>query len=102
MLKKTFCHIDGITVDSEKLLWDNGIAHWEDFLQKADILDCLPKGKIESIKSELPLSQNALKQKDLHYFKARLPAKEHWRLFNMGKAAYVDIETTGVSKAQQA
>lgn len=98
MLKKTFCHIEGISTDSEKLLWENGVDHWDHFYEMFDTLDCLPKGKLEKIKTELPFSQKALESKDLQYFKSRLPSKEHWRLFNIGKAAYVDIETTGISR----
>ncbi len=34
----------------------------------------------------------------MFYFKDKLPAKEHYRLAKYGRIAYVDIETTGLSK----
>lgn len=98
MLQKTFCHIPGITINSEKILWDNGIKDWDDFLQKYEELNCIPKTKLAKIKNELPTSREALTQKNLSYFKNTLDPKEHWRLFNLGKAAFVDIETTGLSR----
>lgn len=98
MLTKTFCHIKGICNDSEKILWENGIGHWDDFLQKGETLTCLPKEKLVKIKEELSVSQVALQNRDLGYFKSKLPSKEHWRLHNFGKLAFVDIETSGLSK----
>jgi uncharacterized protein YprB with RNaseH-like and TPR domain len=98
MLERTFCHIQGISPASEKLLWENGIDSWERFIEKGASLSCLPKTKLERIKSELPLSRQALENKELAYFKAMLPPKEHWRLSPLGKIAFVDIETTGLSR----
>lgn len=98
MLKRTFCHIDGITINTEKLLWDSGIGNWEHFERELTTISTLSKGKIEKIKAELPFSRNALEQNDLSYFKNRLPTKELWRLSPLGKIAYVDIETTGMSR----
>lgn len=98
MLTKTFCHVKGITLKSENLLWENGIQHWDDFLEKCEKLTFLPKSKLEKIKDELPISKKALEQKDLRYFQQALNPKEHWRLTNLGKIAFVDIETTGISR----
>ncbi len=98
MLNKTFCHIKGISINHEKLLWENGIAHWDDFNLKSAQINCLPKSKLEKIKSELDISKAALEKRDLAYFKRALPPKEHWRLAALGKIAYVDIETTGISR----
>lgn len=97
MLQNTFCHIPGITINSEKILWDHGIKHWDDFLQKYEQLQCIPKTKLIKIKNELPHSREALARKDINYFKNALNPKEHWRLSNLGKIAFVDIETTGLS-----
>ncbi len=98
MLEKTFCHIKGISTAFEKTLWDQGIEHWDNFLAKADSLENISKGKKESIKEELFLSKQALLDNNLKYFKTMLPPKEHWRLASRGKIAFVDIETTGLSK----
>lgn len=98
MLQKTFCHIPGISTNVEKLLWQSGIGSWEDFLQNCESLTCFPGQMLAKISQELILSKEAYVKKDLSYFKQRLPSKEHWRLFPLGKVAYVDIETTGLSR----
>lgn len=98
MLEKTFCHIKGISTAFEKMLWDQGITHWDHFLEKADFLEGLSKLKKDKIKEELLISKQALADNNLTYFKTTLPSKEHWRLASKGRIAFVDIETTGLSK----
>lgn len=98
MLKKTFCHIKGITIDSERLLWEKGIADWDDFLAKESGLDILTRKKLDKLKVELPASKQAFQQKNLRYFQNMLNPKEHWRLVELGKVGFIDIETTGLSK----
>jgi hypothetical protein len=99
MLEKTFCHIEGITPNSEKLLWESGITHWDHFFDQYELISCVPKRKLERIKEELPQSKIALQNNDLNYFKNTIPPKEHWRISHLGRIAYVDIETTGGSKS---
>ena len=96
MLTATFSHIEGISVNFEKQLFDAGIKHWDDFLDRMHLLTDLSKPKIEKIKNSLFASKEALQNEDFHYFKNILKPKEHWRLCKMGKVAYVDIETTGL------
>ncbi len=97
VLTKTFCHVKGVSPKTEKLLWDNGIHDWDDFSQNCDTISCIPKSKVSLIAQELPESKRALGDNDIQYFKKMLDSKEHWRLHNMGKIGYVDIETTGIS-----
>lgn len=98
MLKKTFCHVKGITKAIEKLIWDSGIENWDSFFAKAHEIKHLPENKREHIKEELTRSKQALSDGNLQYFKTLLNPKDHWRLANHGKIAFVDIETTGLSK----
>ena len=98
MLKKTFCHTNGITTETEKILWANDINSWEDFFEKYEQIDFLSQSQLNKIKTELTLSQEYLQTNNLNYFKQKLPAKEHYRLKDYGKIAFVDIETTGLSK----
>ncbi len=98
MIEKTFCHIKGISPAAEKLLWENGIHTWDRFLSKKAELSHLSQAKKDAIESELILSQKALSENNLKYFKELLNPKEHWRLASYGKIAFVDIETTGLSK----
>jgi hypothetical protein len=98
MLKKTFCHTSGITLETEKVLWANNINSWEDFFNKYEQIDFLSQSQLNKIKNELTISQEYLNTKNLNYFKQKLPNKEHYRLKDYGKIAFVDIETTGLSK----
>ena len=98
MLKKTFCHVKGITRAIEKIIWDSGIEDWNTFFAKAHEIKHLPESKRKQIEEELTRSEKALNEGNLAYFKTLLNPKEHWRLANHGKIAFVDIETTGLSK----
>lgn len=98
MIKRTFCHIDGVSQTTEELLWQEGINEWDLFLDKSSSLHFLPHSKIERMRTEIILSQEALKENNLRYFREKLIEKEHWRLLDLGKVAYVDIETTGLSR----
>ena len=98
MLQKTFRHTDGISIDTEKLLWENGIDSWEEFLIKETNLDILPQSKINKIKSELFFSKEQLENGNIKYFSDKLDSKEHWRLSNHWKICFLDIETTGLSR----
>jgi uncharacterized protein len=99
MITKTFSHIDGISSAFETHLWTSGIRQWDDFLAHKDrFAKDLPKSKLEKIEQGIFASKEALANNDHHYFKNLLKPKEHWRLCNMGKMAYVDIETTGLSR----
>ena len=98
MLKKTFCHTSGISQNTEKLLWENGIFSWNDFLERFDSINFLPDSKKEKIRTEILFSKDYLNENNINYFRDKLVGKEHYRLANFGKIAYVDIETTGLSK----
>ncbi|MBA3602416.1 MAG: ribonuclease H-like domain-containing protein [Parachlamydiaceae bacterium] len=98
MLTRTFAHIDGITSGIEKLLSERGITQWHDLLSQLHLFSEIPKTKLEKIKNGLTSSIEAFAKNDFHFFKQLLKPKEHWRLCNMGKICYVDIETTGLSK----
>ncbi len=98
MLKKTFCHTCGISAETEKILWENGVCDWNYFLENFENIDCIPKSKLEKIKTEILFSIENLNEKNLDYFREKIPAKEHYRLIDWGNIAYVDIETTGLSR----
>lgn len=98
MIQKTFCHTDGISENSEEILWKNNINSWNDFLNNFESISCLPKSKLEKIRSEILFSKEHLENNNLKYFKEKLNPKLHHRLSSYGRIAYVDIETTGLSK----
>jgi uncharacterized protein YprB with RNaseH-like and TPR domain len=98
MIQNSFSFIDGISQNTELKIKEAGIQNWNDFLEQHHELNCLPQSKLDKIKAELFFAKEAHENNDLEYFKQRVPDKEHWKLKDMGKIAYVDIETTGLSR----
>jgi uncharacterized protein YprB with RNaseH-like and TPR domain len=98
MIQNTFSFIDGVSENSELKIKESGITSWDNFLEKHHELDCLPQSKLDKIKSELFFAKEAYNNNNLNYFKQKVVDREHWKLKDMGKIAYVDIETTGLSR----
>lgn len=98
MLKKTFSHVSGVSKITEKLLWENKIDDWESFLENCESISFIPESVKNKIKSELFFSVENLEKNNLNYFKSKLPISDHWKLLEHGKVAFVDIETTGLSR----
>lgn len=99
MLKNTFCHIHGITENTEKILWQNNILCWDDFLEKKESIN-LPSSKLSKI-HEAIISHNDLYLKnDFSFFNTK--TNQHWRLWRELRkdACYLDIETTGLDKVR--
>ena len=97
MLKYTFQHIHGIGEKTEKRIWREGVATWEEFLDAHHRLS-LPQWQRDLACVELEKSLRALERRDAHYFSTKLPTALHWRLyteFNQ-RIGYLDIETTGM------
>ena len=96
MLKNTFCHISGIGLKTERQLWASGILDWEGFFQEYRLRAAIPRK--ETIHRTLESSLDHLKNNNPVYFQESMPSHLHWRLFPefREKAAYVDIETTGL------
>ena len=97
MLKHTFLHIPGIGPFTENRLWSTGFTTWEDYFQKCHLCT-LSSVKRDRITSCLEESILALNNANFNYFEALLSSGEMWRLYGelRGKAAFVDIETTGL------
>lgn len=98
MLTRALSHIDGMSVKFEEKLREMGIDGWDDILTQMHLFTELPPSKLERIRNSIQESKQALIRNDLNFFKNVLKSKEHWRLCNLGKIAYVDIETTGLSR----
>ncbi len=95
MLQRTFVHLPGIGRKSEAHFWRQGLATWEDFLTVGRVSG-LGTYRLGFLKALLRESVAHLNRPE--YFAPRLPTGEHWRLFHhfKGRAAYLDIETTGI------
>lgn len=101
MLKNTFCHIPGITPQTESLIWELGIKSWDEFLDEKNesILSKLSDQKRSIISNNIQLSLRNYENKDFSFFKL-LPKNQHWRVYEhlIDDACFLDIETTGLSK----
>lgn len=94
MLEQTFCHMPGIGVQTEMELWKAGIG----CRQAAAGHPGLPHRRADFLVEHARESLARLEAGDVAFFAARLPAREHWRLFPhfRDRIAYLDIETTGL------
>lgn len=97
MLEQCFLHLPGVGPAFCARLAQAGIRTWAEALERP--LPCGP-AKAEALRRELGLSQERLAAGDACWFGDRLTPAEQWRLFPhfRHKAAYVDIETTGLSR----
>ncbi len=101
MLNNTYIHIPGIGKGLEKKIWAQGIQTWEEFLEMEDRV-AIPSSRKARICDEVRTSSKHLAAKDHCFFSQCLPSAEHWRAYSSFSdfAAFVDIETTGLSKSR--
>jgi uncharacterized protein YprB with RNaseH-like and TPR domain len=97
MLSRTFIHLPGVGQATERKLWKAGVASWQDYLSREELLPAARRGLVAR---GLAASEERLAAGDAEWFADNLPAAESWRLAShfMARAAYVDIETTGLGE----
>jgi uncharacterized protein YprB with RNaseH-like and TPR domain len=95
MLKRTYIHLPGVGPRSEAHFWRIGLHHWEDFLGVSRVRGFSPE-RLGRLKEDL--EQCLTRVDEPAYFAARLATPEYWRLWRhfRPRAAYLDIETTGI------
>jgi len=93
VLEHTFIHIQGIGEKTERSLWQRGIRTWQDLLDYDG--SAFPRGRDHFVRKTL--EDSFRHRHDIRYFRERLPAGEHWRLYDSFReeAVYLDIETSG-------
>ncbi|MER3425053.1 MAG: hypothetical protein C4293_19285 [Nitrospiraceae bacterium] len=98
VLPRTFVHVPGIGLTTERSLWKRGISSWADFLKSYDKVK-LSLRSPRKISQFLEKSEDALRKADAAFFATHLPRREWWRLYPHfhSKAVFLDIETTGLS-----
>ena len=96
MLYSCFTHVPGVGPAFEAKLHAMGIGSWDEAL--ALPLPCGP-AKAAALRAKIEESRERLATGDARWFGNALAPKEQWRLFPhfREQAAYVDIETTGLS-----
>lgn len=92
MLSSSFLHIPKIGSKTEQRIWENGIGTIEEFIKSP--VNYPPPRTRERI-----INHVRIKSEDPHHYYDNLPSGEQWRIFKRFQkgAAYVDIETTGLS-----
>lgn len=98
MLTSTYIHASGIGAATEKQIWEAGASDWHQFLQMHTGLG-LPERKMSLLLPVIEESVERLRAEDYAYFAEHLAGREHWRCFGelANRAAFLDIETTGMS-----
>jgi uncharacterized protein YprB with RNaseH-like and TPR domain len=98
ILPRTFVHVPGIGLATERSLWENGITSWQKFLSSSHEVHPLRRSQTQACRF-IEKSQEALYKADAAFFRKHLPREEWWRLYPNfeSKAVFLDIETTGLS-----
>lgn len=101
MLNNTYIHIPGVGKGLEQKIWAQGIHTWKEFLEMEDRIS-IPSSRKARICEEVRKSAERLAAKDHCFFSQCLPSAEHWRTYYLfsDSVAFVDIETTGLSKSR--
>lgn len=101
MLNNTYIHIPGVGKGLEQKIWAQGIHTWEEFLEMEDRIP-IPSSRKAIICEEIRKSSEHLAAKDHCFFSQCLPSAEHWRAYSLfsDSIAFVDIETTGLSRSR--
>ncbi len=94
MLRSTFLLLPGVRGQTERGLWRQGIATWNDFLAVPEVRGLSPPRK-HVYDRHLERARQAYLSEDTGYFSRLLPSAEMWRLYSdfADAAGYLDIET---------
>ncbi len=98
MLTSSFILLPGVGPVTERRWWEEGVFNWQSFLDRPSIAGLSEHRKIW-YDTELRDALSLVEQGLLHTVGARLPRREHWRLYETcrSRVGYLDIETTGAS-----
>lgn len=98
LLARTFQVAPGIGVETERKLWQAGIASWADVFRVGPPVGISVKiwGKLHAV---IPQVRRALGGPNLSALLALVPKPVRWRMVPemLGRVAFLDIETTGLS-----
>lgn len=96
MLRRTFCHIPGIGLETERRLWGEGCHDWDCLLAEPEKFSYGSAARDHVVASILA-AREALESGNHQYFRKNLAAAEAWRAWPdfRHSCVYLDIETDG-------
>lgn len=96
MLQNTFIFLPKLGPKKEQGLWNQGILHWDDFLQKKQMQGISTKVK-GYYDTQIKQAKQAWFESNTAHFKQCLKKRDMWRLYQDFKdqAVFLDIETSG-------
>lgn len=99
ILERSFVVIDRVGERTERRIWEQGVSHWDEFLDRTTV-GPFGRDRKSQADHELGMAKEALARRDVPALAARLGTRHLWRLYpSFGDdAAFVDIETTGLSR----
>lgn len=98
ILQRTFLHAPGVGIKTEKSLWNEGITHWDKFLDSSSVAFKSLRSRPQVWKV-IEESTRALEKQNVKFFSEFMPREAWWRLSSTfeSKMVFLDIETTGLS-----
>jgi len=99
MLERSFIFLPRIGTGTERRLWREGIANWDDFL-KADRVKGLSAERKTEADGIIIDMKATLERGDVAPLTDALPPSEHWRAYRRFRddSVFLDIETMGLSR----
>ncbi len=99
MVRNSFVFLDRVSAKKEKVWRERGIESWNDFLKTEKIIGVSAPQKYYYDR-KIQEAQQALCDGNSAYFRGKLAAKEHWRLYNHFKeeCGFLDIEIDSYGK----
>jgi len=96
MIRKSFIFLEKISKGKEKLIWQQGIKDWHDFLRAEKVKGISAKSK-SAYDRKIKEASEALQTENTEYFQGKLLQKEMWRLYDYFKedGCFLDIEVDG-------
>jgi len=98
VLTQTFIHLPAVGPKTEARLWQAGLHDWQAALA-APRAPGIGQRRWENLRRELEQDERFLESKEYRHFARKLARRYHWRAWPDFRraAAYLDIETTGLS-----
>ena len=98
MLTQSFIHLPRVGKITEREIWAQGIRDWNDFIAAPNLPSRL-RARAPELQALIRADRDRYARRDARHFNAKFPLRERWRMYPdfRNRAAFLDIETTGLS-----